>query len=118
MKRSLQRIAAIFVLVCLNVPVIGKTAAEAEISYLIEFVAQSGCAFERNGRVYDAGRAASHLNLKYQRGRRYADSAEHFIDRVASKSSFSGKPYYISCPDADRATAKAWLYQALLAYRK
>ena len=42
---------------------------------------------------------AEHLELKYSRGKRYADSAEAFIDRLARKrkSSWSGEPYQLIC---------------------
>ena len=36
--------------------------------------------------------------MKYRRGKRYASTTEKFIERLASKSSMSRKPYYIECP--------------------
>lgn len=118
MKRIVQKAMAVVLLACLTGPVISKTSADMEIKYLIEFVGESDCTFERNGKVYDASRAADHLNLKYQRGKRYADSAEHFIDRLASQSSFSGKPYFISCPDTGRVKSKTWLHRVLVSHRE
>ena len=42
---------------------------------------------------------AEPLELKSSRGKRYADSAEAFIDRLARKrkSSWSGEPYQLIC---------------------
>ena len=71
--------------------------AETEIRSLIQAVAESGCEFDRNGSLHSAEAAAEHLELKYARGKRYADSAEAFIERLASKSSWSGKPYQMIC---------------------
>ena len=71
--------------------------AAVEIEKLIAAVAASSCQFERNGKRYDSAAAASHLSLKYHGGKSYADTAEHFIDRLAAKSSITHKPYRILC---------------------
>jgi len=84
---------------------------------LIEAVAVSGCTFERNGNQYDAKSAADHLRMKYRRGKRYANTSENFIDRLASRSSITRKPYFIICADSDKQTASDWLYAALAIIR-
>ena len=88
------------------------TNAEAEIHALIRAVAESGCEFNRNGSLHSAEAAAEHLELKYSQGKRYADSAEAFIDRLASKSSWSGKPYKMIC-DQQTQPAGDWLTATL-----
>ena len=93
-----------------------QTAAEAEITALIEAVRESGCEFNRNGSLHSAEAAAEHLELKYSRGKRYADSAEAFIERLASKSSWSGKPYEMIC-DGETQPAGDWLTATLVALR-
>ena len=92
--------------------------AETEIEYLITTVGESGCTFIRNGSRHEAEDAASHMRLKYQRGKRYATSAELFIERLASKSSFSGKPYAIECPGSDAVPSGEWLTARLQEYRE
>ena len=92
--------------------------AETESEYLISTVGQSGCTFIRNGSRHDAEDAASHMRLKYRRGKRYATSAELFIERLASKSSFSGKPYAIECPGSDAVPSGEWLTARLHEYRE
>ena len=86
---------------------------ELEINRLLEKVAESGCDFERNGSVHSSTDAASHLALKYERGERYVDTAEDFIERLATKSSWSGKPYWVICA-GERTPSGDWL-QGLLA---
>ncbi|MEX0964449.1 MAG: DUF5329 domain-containing protein [Pseudohongiellaceae bacterium] len=98
--------------------VTAQVTAEVEIHALIQAVEESGCEFERNGRRYDALEAADHMRLKYRRAKRYADSAEKFIDRLASKSSISGKPYLIVCATSGEHEAKEWLEAELVAQRK
>ena len=92
--------------------------AETEIDHLITTVGESGCTFIRNGSRHDAEDAASHMRLKYRRGKRYATSAELFIERLASKSSFSGKPYAIECPGSGAVPSGEWLTARLQEYRE
>ncbi|MCX2979348.1 hypothetical protein EYC98_00550 [Halieaceae bacterium IMCC14734] len=89
---------------------------EREVAHLIEFVAASGCDFNRNGSQHDSADAAEHLQLKYRRGKRWVDTAEQFIDRLASSSSLSKKPYTITCAGKD-STAASWLHAELASYR-
>ena len=90
---------------------------DADIQYLFEFVATSGCTFIRNGSDNNPEAAADHLRLKYRRGKRYVNSAEQFIDRLASESSWTGKKYTINC-EGDVSESGAWLHNALLEHRK
>jgi hypothetical protein len=91
---------------------------EVEIEYLITTVGESGCTFIRNGSRHDAEDAASHMRLKYRRGKRYATTAELFIERLASKSSFSGKLYKIECPGGEAVPSGKWLTARLQEYRQ
>ena len=92
-------------------------AADREIQYLLEFVATSGCDFVRNGSSHDPVAAADHLRLKYRRGSRYVNSAEQFIDRLASESSWTGRAYTATC-DEQVIPTSVWLHQALDNYRE
>ncbi len=91
---------------------------EVEIEYLITTVGESDCTFIRNGSRHNAEDAASHMRMKYRRGKRYATTAELFIERLASKSSFSGKPYKIECPGGDTVPSGDWLTTRLQEYRQ
>ena len=91
--------------------------AEAKIEYLITSVGKSGCTFVRNGSRHEAEDAASHMRLKYRRGKRYAPTAELFIERLASKSSMSGKLYFIECEGEEPVPSGVWLSARLEDYR-
>lgn len=93
--------------------------AERETEGLIQALAQSGCQFERNGSWYDAAQAQQHLRKKlaYLRKRGLADTAELFIERGASQSSFSGQPYHVRCGQAGATTSAAWLQAKLVQLR-
>ena len=90
--------------------------ADTEIRALIQAVAESECEFNRNGSLHSAEAAAEHLELKYSRGKRYADSAEAFIERLASTSSWSGEPYQMIC-DGETPPAGDWLTSTLTTIR-
>jgi hypothetical protein len=95
------------------------TIAQLEISQLLESIATSGCEFYRNGSWYDAKVAQAHLRDKYQllkeRGR--IDTAEDFIDLVATRSSLSGIPYRIRCHGGAELSCSLWLHDELLRLR-
>ena len=94
----------------------GAASSETEIEYLLDFVSASGCTFVRNGSEHSSVDAAEHLRLKYRRGRRYADTAEEFIDNLASKSSWTGRAYRVICEGRAEPSAD-WLHRALDSYR-
>ena len=113
----MTRLLLSLVLIARSIATVDAAAdADTEIRALIQAVAESECEFNRNGSLHSAEAAAAHLELKYARGKRYADSAEAFIEHLASKSSWSGKPYQMIC---DRQTQPAgdWLTATLLDIR-
>ena len=95
-----------------------KANAEApdEVKYLISEVESSGCTFIRNGTEHSSKKAAEHLTLKYKNAAKYAKTGRDFIKNLASKSSWTGKKYKISCPGKDVVDAKEWLSKKLNDY--
>ncbi len=89
--------------------------AAREIAGLIDALGRSDCRFERNGRWYDAARARTHLQRKYDWARRrgLAGTAEQFIERAASRSSVSGRAYRVRCAGRPDTDAQAWFREAL-----
>lgn len=90
---------------------------ETEVDYLLTEIGRSGCVFIRNGKEYDPEKAEAHLRMKFERGRRYASTTELFIERLASKSSMSKKPYFIHCDGKARVPSGDWLTSRLDDYR-
>jgi hypothetical protein len=88
-----------------------------EIDYLLAAIGSSDCTFIRNGSRYDAEDAEAHLRMKYKRGKRYASTTENFIERLASKSSMSRKPYFIECGSTEKVESGIWLEQRLEEFR-
>ena len=94
-------------------------AARTEIAHLLKYLETSGCQFQRNGSWFAPARAASHLNQKYEyllKKDRVA-SAEQFIERAATESSASGKPYSVKCGDAAAVPSADWLRAELQRFR-
>ena len=87
-----------------------------EIDYLISSVGRGGCTFIRNGNRLSGRNARAHLQSKRRRNAHVIDSTEVFIEKIASKSATSGKPYLISCNGEIPQNANEW-FTALLAQR-
>jgi hypothetical protein len=94
--------------------------AVREVQHLLDTVAASRCQFNRNGSWYDSVEARKHLQKKYDylAERKQAPTAESFIERGASSSSMSGKPYQIRCAGAAPVDSATWLTDQLARYRK
>src|SRR5271167_1253313 len=95
-------------------------AAEIEINHLLGLIEQSGCEFFRNGTWYDAQRAQAHLRAKYDAlaANNQIKTAEDFIEKAASNSSMSGRPYQIRCGGAAGMTTNQWFSAALTRFRE
>jgi len=94
--------------------------ARREIAGLIGALEGSSCRFQRNGSWHDAPEARAHLQRKYDYllKKDKVDTAEQFIERAASQSSMSGKPYRIACPGQPEQTAAVWFTARLAALRQ
>lgn len=90
---------------------------ETEINHLLTMVGSSGCLFIRNGTEHEPADAESHLRMKYRNGRRYVSDAEDFINRIASKSSWTGRPYQVKCPGEPAKDSGPWLTAELNQFR-
>ena len=106
---------------CLAVALGGTAAAQpqrpeqGQIDALLRAVATSGCQVERNGNLHSASDAEAHLRMKLERAGMRVQTAQQFIEHVASGSSVSGKPYRMVCPGQPVVDAKPWLQARLRA---
>jgi len=69
--------------------------------------------FIRNGTEHDCHAAAKHMRDKWNYGKKEIHSALEFIDKAASKSSASGKPYLIRYKDGREVESGAFLRDEL-----
>ncbi|MCP4911983.1 MAG: DUF5329 domain-containing protein [Oligoflexia bacterium] len=90
---------------------------EKKISFLIKSVRESKITFIRNGEEHTSERAADHLQFKYTRaskmfwffGPKTKITAKNFIEKIASKSSTTGKAYQVRLKDGTVMTTEKWL---------
>lgn len=92
---------------------------QAEVDFLLGYLDVSGCRFYRNGSWYDAKAAQAHLRGKYQylSERSQINTAEDFIEKAATKSSFSGQPYQVGCKGEATVVSNQWLRAVLARFR-
>ena len=90
-----------------------------EVAHLLDHLGRSGCQFSRNGTWYDAQKARAHLEEKYTylQKRDLVPNAQAFIERAASTSSMTGKPYEVRCGTAQPVPSARWLGEELQRYR-
>jgi hypothetical protein len=69
--------------------------------------------FIRNGSEHTAEEAAKHLRQKLDAAGGKITTPKLFIEHIASKSSFSGKPYEIRFPDGRTMTAGEFFHAEL-----
>lgn len=91
------------------------TAAEkGKIEALIHQVeVLQGAKFIRNGKSYDSADAAKFLRGKWDSKAKEIETAEDFIQKVASVSSTSGQPYLIRFADGHEVKCGDYLKELL-----
>jgi hypothetical protein len=94
-------------------------AARGEIEGLLSRLAASGCQFKRNGSWHTAEEAQAHLRRKldYLVDRGAVASTEQFIERAATQSSISRKPYQVQCNNQAPVASSRWLRSELRVLR-
>ncbi len=85
---------------------------EEDVQYLINQMRQSDCDFIRNGDSHNGKEAAEHLTRNWNYAKDDVASIQIFVEEVASKSWFTGTPYYVIC-QGKQTTSADWLTQQL-----
>jgi hypothetical protein len=92
---------------------------QQEVNYLLGYIGNSGCEFNRNSTWNDAKAAEAHAREKYDylAALGWIGTTRDFIDKVASASSLSGQAYAIRCGDGPVMPSGRWLNEELARYR-
>jgi hypothetical protein len=93
-------------------------ATQLEIEHLLNFIRNSSCIIDRNGKTYAADKAISHIEKKYAYFEDDIETTEDFIELSASKSTMSGKYYMVRCGDGEQIRTREWLMQELKGLRE
>jgi hypothetical protein len=123
MFRQKFQILALFVAVLLVAGTIlplrghAQTAPEPEkkkIEALIKRVSElQDAQFVRNGRGYDVAAAVRFLRGKWKANDKEVKTARDFVDKIASSSGTSGKPYLIRFKDGREIPSREFLLAEL-----
>ncbi len=113
----MKHLCKIALVLFLCLPVAGVAADNPEIDSLIYSIRNSQCSFTRNGTIHTPEKAADHLQMKYNKTKKYIKTADDFIEKLATKSSWSGKPYTMTCMGVKQQSV-TWLRSVLASYRE
>ncbi len=113
------------VLLLLTVPLKADWKTEkAKIEYLLQEISMVEGVFVRNETEHAPQEAVEHLRMKIKRAmeswfapKKEKWTAEMFIDKLASKSSLSGKPYQIKLNDGRVINSRDWLNRKLKQFK-
>jgi hypothetical protein len=87
----------------------------AKIQALIASVENlHGAVFIRNGSEYDGKAAADHLRQKLDYAGNRIKTAQQFIDKLASASSMTGKPYKIRYANGSTVDSAVYFHEQLM----
>jgi hypothetical protein len=96
---------------------------ERKIDYLLDQIAKLDGMFVRNGTEHPPEKAVEHLRMKMNRAmnswfapKKETWTAELFIQKLASQSLLTGKPYQIKFHDGRTVNSGVWLLKKLKQY--
>jgi hypothetical protein len=120
-RRRCLRIATLALLAAMA-PLAAATPSEQEHKLIMALIARvqgmKNMKFLRNNEAHDAAEAAEHMQAKYKHFSKEIVTAEDFIDRCASRSELTGKPYMVKLADGKTREARGFLMQELRAMRQ
>lgn len=97
-----------------------SSSAKTEIDALLSGLGTSSCQFYRNGSWHSGSEAKDHLQMKleYLVARGLITDSEDFIEKAGTKSSVSGRPYKVRCPNQPAEPSAVWLGSELRRIRQ
>jgi hypothetical protein len=106
-----------FLAALLLLPVLSEARPAAEdqrIEHLLGVIhGMKDAVFVRSGKDYGGAEAADHLRMKLGKAGEKVQTAEQFVDGIASKSYLTGKPYQIRFKDGRVVNAGPFLMEKL-----
>ena len=96
-RRMVAMLCSLFALIMIpQISMAQELTEQVKIERLIQAVeSMNDASFVRNGSEYNAKHAAKFLRGKWDAQRKEVLTANDFIDKVATRSSTTGKPYLI-----------------------
>ena len=91
---------------------------QKEIEFLLSYVKNSECIFNRNGINYKGSEAVTHIKRKFDYFKDEIKTTEDFIRLAATKSEISGKNYTVKCKNSELQELGKWLLKTLNTLRE
>lgn len=116
----------LLIILFFSLSIFAQASDKEKIEYLLKSIKESNHTFIRNGDEHTSEEAYKHLSFKLN----YVKKAffffgpeknipvKDFIEKIASKSSSTDKPYYIKGKNLKKTPVKKWLYMKLDEYNK
>jgi hypothetical protein len=108
-----NRTVSILLVLVVAVGVFANETRDAEAKKIESLIASvsnlRGATFVRNGKAYDPATAAKFLRGKWDRQAREVVTAEDFIEKIATRSSTTGRIYVVRFPDGREVAVAAFL---------
>jgi Family of unknown function (DUF5329) len=106
-------LVSMLMLACMLTPVAHSeppTSVQIEVNFLLGYV---------DGNWHDSKMAQTHLRDKYKylSARNQITTTEDFIEKAATKSSFTGHPYEVRCGSGVIMSSNQWLHAELARFR-
>lgn len=98
--------------------IFSDTIYEKETKHLFNYLSNSECIFERNGKFYKADKVKKHIINKRDYFKDNIKSTEDFIKYSATKSEISKKKYKVYCKNKKVQELGVWLLKELKIYRQ
>ena len=107
-----------FILIFFSVllPVLSQNKEMSEkdkINYLLGKLETPGLKFVRNGEEHSGKEAKSHMERKLNYAGNKMSTVDQFIDYLGTKSSLTGKTYYVILADGKKIESAVWLRSQL-----
>jgi hypothetical protein len=115
--RHFFSLIVLLAIVCDNQALAENPALKPEIDHLLTYISSSNCVYIRNNTEHSSTDAVKHISRKYKHFFDEIKSAEDFIELSASRSSLTGKDYWVRCGSGDSMKARSWLITELHAFR-
>jgi uncharacterized protein DUF5329 len=122
-ERIVRRLIGLVLLLVAAMPAYAaelSASAQTEIDALLNRLGTSKCQFYRNGSWHSGSEARDHLQMKldYLVEKGLITDSEQFIKEAGTKSSMSGQPYKVRCPNQKEQPSAVWLGSELRKIRQ
>ncbi|EMI72642.1 YfeK family protein [Leptospira noguchii] len=96
-------------LFCVSITSENDSSFKNDLNSLMEVLESCGCKFIRNGSEHEPKEAREHMERKLKTVDGKIHTIQEFIDHIGSKSSISGKPYFVKFADGKMVESRVWL---------